>query len=192
MNRQTLMDKFPEIKTDRLILGKLSFNDIPKIIEYAGNKKIAETTLNIPHPYEKKDAIFWINNAKIGFEKKTLFTFGIKIKHINEFAGGIGLNINKRFNLAELGYWIAEQFWNKGYATEALEAILKFGFNELSLNVICAYHLVENPASGKVMIKNGMIKEIETKDHHKKGNGDKTLIKYRLTRTEYENNMGAF
>lgn len=191
IKRNALMDKFPKIETDRLILGKLSFDDIPKIIEYAGNKKIAETTVNIPHPYEEKDAIFWIHSANQGFEKKSQFIFGIKIKTMNEFIGGIGLKIKKRFNLAELGYWIAKENWNKGYANEAVEAILKLGFNELRLNKICAYHLIENPASGKVMIRNGMIKEREMKAQNKKGNADKTLIKYRLTRTEYETRMGT-
>ena len=150
------MHKFSEIKTNRLVLGRLSFKDIPKIIEYAGNKKVAESTLNIPHPYEEKDAIFWINSANKGMENKTQFTFGIRTKKEDEFIGGIGLKINIRFQRAELGYWIGEPFWNKGYATEAVEAILKFGFNDLNLNKIYATHLVENPASGKVMIKNGI------------------------------------
>lgn len=181
------MEKFPEIETSRLILGKLSFEDIPKIIEYAGNKKVAETTLNIPHPYKDNDAIFWINNANKGFENKTQFTFGIRTKNRDEFIGGIGLKINIRFQRANLGYWIAEPFWNKGYASEAVEAILKFGFTEINLNKIYATHLIENPASGRVMIKNGMIKEGELKDHTKKGDFFRSLIQYRLTKKEFEN-----
>ncbi|MFI0430921.1 GNAT family N-acetyltransferase [Mariniflexile sp. HMF6888] len=181
------MDKFPEIKTSRLILAKVSFNDIPKIVEYASNKKIADTTLNIPHPYEEKDAVFWINAANQGFEDKSQFTFGIKIKISGEFIGGIGLKINKKFNRAELGYWIGQPFWNMGYATEAMEAILKFGFLELNLNKIYATHLEENIASGKVMLKNGMIKEGELKEHTKKGECYKNLIQYRLTKEEFEN-----
>ncbi|MAT56782.1 MAG: GNAT family N-acetyltransferase [Ignavibacteriae bacterium] len=181
------MDKFPEIKTSRLILGKLSINDIPKIIEYASNKKIADTTLNIPHPYEVRDAIFWINNANKGFENKSQFTFGIKIKTNYEFIGGIGLKINNVLNQAELGYWIAEKYWNKGFATEAVEAIIKFGFKELHLNKICASHLEQNPASGKVLIKNGMIKEGELIMETKKDDHYKVLIQYRLNRTEFDN-----
>jgi len=161
------MNKFPEIKMDRLILGKLSINDVPKIIEFAGNKKVAQTTLNIPHPYGESDAIFWINSAnqgfKQGFKNKTQFTFAIRTKTQEKFIGGIGLKLNIKFQRGVLGYWIAEPFWNKGYATEAVEAILKFGFNNINLNKIYATHLVENPASGKVMIKNGMIKEGELK-----------------------------
>jgi len=185
------MDKFPEIKTSRLILGKLSINDIPKIIECASNKKIADTTLNIPHPYEVRDAIFWINNANKGFENKSQFTFGIKIKTNNEFIGGIGLKINNVLNQAELGYWIAEKYWNKGFATEAVEAIIKFGFKELHLNKICASHLEQNPASGIVLIKNGMIKERELKKYIKKDDRSVVLIKYRMTRTEFDNRKSA-
>ncbi len=181
------MDKFPEIETNRLVLGRLSFNDIPKIIEYAGNEKVAETTLNIPHPYQEKDAIFWINSANKGFESKTQYTFGIRTKNEDKFIGGIGLKINNRFQRAELGYWIAEPFWNEGYASEAVKAVLKFGFTEIKLNKIYATHLVENPASGKVMIKNGMIKEGELKDHTKKGGLFRSLIQYRMTQKEFEN-----
>ena len=181
------MDKFPELTTDRLILSALSYKDIPKIIEYAGNEKVAETTLNIPHPYEEKDAIFWINKAHQGFKAKTQYTFGVRLRSTAEFIGGIGLIVNHRFNRSELGYWIAENFWNKGYATEAAGVLLDFGFQELKLQKIFATHLLENPASGKVMIKNGMIKEAELKDHTKKGEIYRSLIQYRLTLEEFKN-----
>lgn len=180
------MHDFPQIETSNLILGKIQISDIPKIIEFAGNKKIAENTLNIPHPYKEKDAIFWINSANQGFENGTQFTFSIRLKSTNEFIGGIGLKINKRFHRAELGYWIAEPFWNNGFTTEAASAILDFGFKKLALNKIFATHLIENPASGKVMIKNGMIKEGELVDHFKKDGIFKSVIQYRLIRSEFE------
>ena len=107
------MQAFPQIKTDRLILGTVRYTDIPRIVEYAGNIKVAATTLNIPHPYEEKDAIFWINSINQGFEDKTQYTFGIRLKETNEFIGGIGLKVNRQFDRAELGYWIAPPFWNK-------------------------------------------------------------------------------
>ncbi len=179
------MNEFPRIETKRLILTKIKATDIPKIIEYAGNVKIADMTLNIPHPYEEKDAIWWLNSSNQGFIDKTQCSFGVRIKSSDEFIGGIGLTINESYNLAEFGYWIAEPFWNKGYATEATEALLKFGFEDLNLNKIHASHLIENPASGKVMIKNGMIKEGEFRDHVKKDGVYKSLIQYRLTQSEF-------
>lgn len=180
------MNVFPEINTNRLILSKLSFHDVPKIVEYAGSKKIAETTLNIPHPYKEKDAVFWIKSANQGLENKTQFTFGIRIKNSYEFIGGIGLKIESKFNRAELGYWIAEKYWNLGYATEAVKGILEFGFEKLNLNKIYATYLEENTASGKVMIKNRMVKEGELKEHTKKGENYKNLIQYRLTFKEFK------
>ena len=180
------MDRLPSLATNRLILSQLTSVDIPKIIEYAGNRKIAEMTLNIPHPYEEEDAIFWLNRAHEGLKNKTEYSFAVRLKGSEAFIGGIGLMVNERFNLAEFGYWIAEPFWNKGYATEATRALLEFGFEELKLNKIHAAHLIENPASGKVMIKNGMIKEGEFKDHVRKDDVYKSLIQYRLTLSEFK------
>ena len=181
------MKEYPQLKTERLLLGKILASDIPKIVEYAGNIKIAQNTLNMPHPYAEKDAIFWLNLANEGFANKTKYIFGIRNLATNEFMGGIGIHVNARFNHGELGYWLAEPFWNNGYMSEAVKALLHFGFITLDLHKIFATHLVENPASGKVMIKNGMIKEAELKEHYKKGDEYKSVIQLRLTRKEYEN-----
>ena len=101
----------------------------------------------------------------------------------------MGLKINQRFNRAELGYWIGFPFWGKGYATEAAQAMLKFGFEQLNLNKIYAVHTTENPNSGKVMQKNGMVREGELVDHYKKGNRYYTVIQYRMTKSEYQANF---
>ena len=177
---------FSEIKTARLKLGQLKSIDIPRIVEFAGNKKVADMTMNIPHPYKEEDAIFWINAANQGFIKRTQYTFRIALKGNDEFIGGMGLKIDNRFNKAELGYWIGEPYWGNGYATEAAGAVLSFGFEVLNLNKIFATHLIDNPASGKVMKKNGMIKEAELVEHFRKDEKYLTVIQYRLTRKEYE------
>jgi len=114
-----------------------------------------------------------------------MLSFG-SIVPTKEFIGGVGLRVDKFHNRAELGYWVAEPFWNNGFITEAVTAILEFGFNTLKLNKILATHLVENPASGKVMIKNGMIKEGELVDHYKKDGEYKSVLQYRLTKREFE------
>jgi len=162
------METYPQLVSERLSLERIRYSDVPTIVQYAGNFKIAQTTLNMPHPYEESDAIFWINLANQGFKNKTQYTFGIRLKSTDGIIGGIGLRLQQLFDHAEIGYWIAEPFWNNGYATEALGSILNFGFNQLNLHKIFANHLAENPASGKVMIKNKMIKEAELKDHTKK------------------------
>ena len=68
--------------------------------------------------------------------------------------GAIGLH-DRNDDKAELGYWIAVPFWNKGYATEAASAILNFGIKELKFHKIYATHFIHNPASGRIMEKIG-------------------------------------
>lgn len=181
------MDTYPKLSTDRLRLGSISHKDIPTIVGYAGDAKISSTTLNLPHPYHNEDAIFWISSANQGYRDGSQYTFAIRLADSGAFIGGIGLRVDQQHNRAEMGYWIAVPFWNMGYATEAANAVIRFGFEEVGLNKILATYLVDNPASGKVMIKNGMIKEGELEEHTRKGCIYHSLIQYRLTRTEYEN-----
>lgn len=180
------MDNFPVLETERLRLRKPAVKDIPQLMEYANNPKIADMTLNIPHPYQEKDAVTWLNMANQHFEEQCGFVFAVARLSDDEFMGGIGLEINKRFNRAELGFWIGEPFWNNGLISEAVKEILRFGFEEVGLNKVVAHHLVNNPASGKVMTKNGLAKEGELKEHIRKNGEYLSLVQYGLTQKEYK------
>lgn len=180
------MKNFPKIETERLFLTELKLIDIPEIVKYASNKNISDFTLNLPFPYFEKDAIYWINLANQGFKNGTNIIFGIRLKPSNEFIGGIGLTIEQKFNRAEIGYWVAEPFWRKGFATEATKSIIKFGFENLDLNKFTSSHLAKNPASGKVMKKSGMIKEGELKEHIMKDSEYHDLILFGLTKNQYK------
>lgn len=179
---------FPNLKSDRLRLGELRASDIPKIVEYAGNPNISKTTLNLPYPYAEKDAIYWLNMAHQGFKQGHQHVFGVFLEDTDEFIGGIGLHINHAHENAEVGYWIASPFWGNGYCTEALSLVLDYGFNKIKLHKVYARHLIGNPASGKVMVKNGMILEGELIDHYKKGNEYRSVKQYRLTKKEFDRN----
>jgi RimJ/RimL family protein N-acetyltransferase len=100
----------PVIPTARLVLRPFEPGDAPTVQKLAGERDIADTTLNI----------------------------------------------ERRFNQAELGYWIGKPFWNRGYATEAAIAVIRFGFASLDLNRIASRHFSRNPASGRVMQKAGL------------------------------------
>jgi len=130
------MEQLPKIETDRLILTELKAADIPQIVKYAANEKISAYTLNLPFPYSEKDAVYWINLANQGLKNKTHFIFAIRLKTRNEFIGGIGLTVEQNFFRAEIGYWIAEPFWNNCYTTEATKAIINFSFDTLGLILI--------------------------------------------------------
>jgi RimJ/RimL family protein N-acetyltransferase len=166
-------------------LRKLEQSDLPLIVQYANNQKIADNVLSLPHPYQQKDALDWMASAYQGFEEKQIYVFAIAMQETDAFVGAIGLHLDMTNNKAELGYWIGEPHWNKGIATEAIEAVLQFGFGSLDLQKIYATHFTDSPASGKVMTKNGMIREGNLKDHYKKGTVYKSVIQCRLTKEEY-------
>jgi RimJ/RimL family protein N-acetyltransferase len=149
----------PILETKRLILRPFRLSDAPAVQELAGERDIADTTMNIPHPYEDGMAEEWIERHEPSYEDGTIATFAIVPRDGAELVGAISLQIDRGLNKAELGYWIGKPFWNQGYATEAAIAILAFGFDKLRLNRIQARHLSRNPSSGRVMQKAGMILE---------------------------------
>jgi ribosomal-protein-alanine N-acetyltransferase len=180
------MDAFPELITNNLKLRKIRPSDISSLLKYCNNKNISDQIINIPYPYLEEDAIFRMNFILQGFKNKERYVFAISFKDSEELIGEIGLHLDKTNNSAQFGYWIAEPFWGKGIATEATTVILKFGFEQLSLNKIYATHYPDNLASGKVMQNNKMIKEAEMKEHYKINDTYKNVIQYRLTKKEYE------
>jgi [ribosomal protein S5]-alanine N-acetyltransferase len=86
-------------------------------------------------------------------------TLAIADRQSDILLGCITIGKHKYFPCAELGYWIAEPHRNKGYMTEAVSTVIKYGFSNLGLIRIQACHSVNNPASGRVLEKAGMMCE---------------------------------
>lgn len=149
----------PTLETERLRLRPFRLSDAAEVQQLAGDREVAKTTLNIPHPYEDGMAEDWIQRHAGWFVAGTQVVFAIVLKESDALVGAIGLGVKAEHKRAEMGYWIGRSFWNKGYATEAGRALLAFGFEALGLHRIFAGHYHINPASGRVMAKMGMKKE---------------------------------
>ncbi|QKG57232.1 GNAT family N-acetyltransferase [Hymenobacter sp. BRD128] len=169
----------------RLRLRAFTLADVPRLVALAGNYEVAKNTLNIPHPYREEDARRWVQLTQENYAQQTSYAFAIELLATGEFIGGIGLTIERRFDRAEAGYWLGQPYWGRGLASEALAAVLRFGFEQLGLNKIYATHIAENQASGRVMLKNGMVKEGELAQHTKRDGRYHDLWQYRLTQAEY-------
>lgn len=162
--------KIPTIKTERLILRPFQLSDAKEVQRQAGNPKVAATTATIPHPYPDGTAEDWISKHQTWFEKGLAVDWAIELVEGQKLIGSIGLGINKANSRAEVGYWIGEEYWNKGYCSEAAKAAFRYAFEDLHLNKITSRHMFENPASGKVMENAGMEKEgILKQDFYKNG-----------------------
>lgn len=180
----------PILETERLILRPFELSDADEVQRLAGDRAVADTTLNIPHPYEDGMAEEWIATHRPRFEAGELLNFAVVLRKQNELIGAVGLQIDRRDDRAMLGFWIAKAHWGKGCCTEAGQAVLEYAFAELDLNRICASHLTRNPASGRVMQKLGMVHEGCGRQHAKKWDKFEDLEFYGILKCEWLKNTG--
>ncbi|MEM8530587.1 MAG: GNAT family N-acetyltransferase [Chloroflexota bacterium] len=175
----------PTLNTERLLLRSFTLTDAPIVQRLAGSRAVADTTLNIPHPYPDGAAAQWIGTHQQAFANTTGVIFAIVLRETNELCGAISLGITKQHHRAEMGYWLGVSYWNQGYTTEAARTLLGYGFNELQLHRINAHHLTRNPASGRVMQKIGMTYEGTLREHICKGEQLEDIVCYGILRREW-------
>lgn len=175
----------PALDSLRLTLRPFAPTDAAMVQALAGERAVADTTLNIPHPYEDGMAEDWIAGHDEQFREGSNAIFAITDKENAQLLGAVSLRIQAALRKAELGYWVGVPYWNRGYATEAAGALLAYGFDELGLNRIAAQHLVRNPASGRVMQKLGMSHEGTLRQATMKWGAFEDLELYSILRSEW-------
>ncbi len=146
----------PELYTQRLLLRKLTMNDAQDIYAYSKDPSVARYVLWHPHR-SVMDSRFFLKCLMRQYRNREPASYGITLRDTGRVIGTIGFSqISQEHRCAEIGYSLARDCWNKGYMTEALGAMLEYGFRTLMLHRIEATHDLRNPASGKVMEKCGM------------------------------------
>jgi RimJ/RimL family protein N-acetyltransferase len=141
----------PLLVTERLVLRPPQEDDIEELVRLADNRRIAEMLARVPHPYSERDARAFLamaNNARGAGA-----IYAVTLKETGAFVGTAGLE-TKDHGL-ELGYWIGESYWGKGYATEAAHALVDLGFRTTPTNTLHVACRVINPASRRVIHKCG-------------------------------------
>lgn len=166
------------ITTQRLLLRLFQTSDASEVTKLCDNYNIYKNTLYLPYPYSIEDALSWIENHLDNFNNNRSYEFAITDKNTGNLYGAISLSNNQKFNNGEIGYWIGEEFWGNGYATEAGEAILEFAFSEKQYHKVYARHFKSNSASGRVIQKIGMSQEGVLREHVMKENQYKDLVYY--------------
>ena len=147
------MSRQPTLMTARLVLRPFQLTDAADVQRLAGDRAIADTTLNIPHPYGDEIAEAWIAKQVTNFDGGLAVTFAITRKSDEALVGAISLMGMATGHQAELGYWIGKVYWAQGFCTEAAGAVLRYAFTGLGLVRVHARHLSRNPASGRVLQK---------------------------------------
>lgn len=154
--RKEKITAVPALETARLRLRPFTLADAPRVRDLAGDRRVAEMTLNIPHPYPEGAAEAWIAGHAPGAAAGMLYSFAIERRDDGLLMGAIGVVPDQRHNRAEIGYWLGVDYWNRGYMSEAARRAVAFGFADLGLRRIQATCLPRNPASARVMQRAGM------------------------------------
>jgi len=140
-----------ELKT--CTLRSWEWRDRDAIVRHANNRKVS---LNLrdrfPYPYTDRDARNWLD-AVIGLEPETNFAIDVA----GEAVGGIGytMQYDVARRSAEIGYWLGEDFWGRGIATESLIAVTNHAFANHDLCRVFAHVFDWNQASARVLEKAG-------------------------------------
>ncbi|MFD4819748.1 GNAT family N-acetyltransferase [Peribacillus butanolivorans] len=164
------------ITTKRLLLRLFQTSDASEVTKLCNNYNIYKNTLYLPYPYSIEDALSWIENHLDNFNNNKSYEFAITDKATGKLYGAIALSNHQNFNNGEIAYWVGEEFWGNGYATEAGEAIPEFAFIEKQYHKVYARHYNTNSASGRVIQKIGMKKEGVLRDHVMKENQYEDLV----------------
>lgn len=175
-----------QLETERLILRPPSLLDAPRLCALGGEYDVAKGTLTMPHPYSREDAITFIEGTRASWEKLSPCIFAIVLKAEQALIGMIGLHTRQEHKHADLGYWIGIPYWNQGYATEAAQSTLDWGFEQFRLNRIYAEHFGSNPASGQVMQKIGMTYEGTLRQHYIRFGEVQDVLIYSILRDEWK------
>jgi [ribosomal protein S5]-alanine N-acetyltransferase len=175
----------PTLTTERLVLRPFAVEDAAEVTRLVSDRRIADTTLNIPHPYDEGMAEAWIGTHADVAERDEGLTLAVTEKAGRTLIGAVGLSITRAHRRGELGYWVAVEEWGRGYATEASRAMLDYAFGPLDLSRVVAHCLTRNAGSWRVMEKLGMQREGRLREHVVKWDVPEDIWLYAILRDEW-------
>lgn len=146
-----------KIETERLILRKFAIDDADDLYNTCLSDGEVTKFLRMEKQASSDTVCEVLKNWVKKYPEDTYYHWCIENKQTGELMGSIGAHSESEYDMiAQTGYFLGRKFWSKGYATEALKAVIHFMIFEVGYNRVEACHSSNNPASGKVMQKSGM------------------------------------
>lgn len=160
-----------KLTTSRLILRPLQLTDAESMfLGWATDLEVVKYLSWKPHlsvDETKRIISYWMSN----YPDPKFYVWGIQLKN-GPLVGTISIHsIHEGFQRGEVGYALAKRYWNQGYVTEALHAIVDFSFGIVGFNRLEAHHSIYNPASGAVLIKAGFQHEGVLRQYYRSNDG---------------------
>jgi [ribosomal protein S5]-alanine N-acetyltransferase len=152
-----------DLLTPDLLLRPGLYSDAPAVRAAMQSWDVVQTLMLPPWPYLHGHALGWMNTYVSMWQQHRAAPWMMIEKSSQQLVGTIGLRAGldggARPVLGNVGYWVAQPHWGKGFATQALKAVIEYGFTALAMHRIDACHLAHNRASGRVMQRAGMRQE---------------------------------
>jgi len=176
---------FPRLETGRLRLRAFRLADADEVQRLAGDSEVAAGT-GLPHPYAGGTARAWIWDQALAYAAGSGIDFAIERAADGVLAGAIGLAIGRSGSAAKLGCWLGRPYWGRGYATEAVRAVLGYGFAVLELERVWAPRFRWNRAAARVLEKAGFAQEGSRREFVAPRGREETIETHGCLRWEWE------
>ncbi|OIQ66787.1 putative succinyl-CoA transferasec [mine drainage metagenome] len=137
------------LETERLVLRQPTLADVKAISRLADERRIAENSRRLPHPYSQDHAVEFVRGIADD-NRETVFL----IENNHTPIGMVGVDWRAP-ETPELGYWLGVEYWGQGFATEAARAVIDFTFEEFDAKQLISGARVANPASRNILEKCG-------------------------------------
>lgn len=153
------LSEFPTLVSSSVRLRRLGYKDIP-IIARLVTAEVVRYLMDVPYPYKMVDAKRFIDKSRRNFKAKKELNFAIDSVSTRTLVGIISLHkIDQINNSGQISYWLGQNYWNIGIATESIRLVIRYAFNVLRLHKIYANVFDSNKASVRVLEKNHLRKE---------------------------------
>lgn len=163
-------------RTERLLLRPFTLDDAAEVARLCNDRAVTDGTLSLPYPYPIAAARGWIAAQAENLDLERSIELAVTDGQTGALYGCVSLALHGQN--AELGYWIGQAYWDRGYATESAARMLQWAFAEKGLHRVYARHFASNPASGRVMQKLGMACEGVMREHIFKNNAYQDVVFY--------------
>ncbi|MDO8685319.1 MAG: GNAT family N-acetyltransferase [Clostridiales bacterium] len=146
-----------QIETERLILRRFTIEDVDDAFRGWFSDPDVAMYMRWGAHIDVSQTQESISRFVADYEKWDFYRWAITLKKDNRAIGAIGFHIESEYDsVADVAYTLSKAFWYRGIISEALKAVLHYALVDVGVNRVEAFHAIDNPASGKVMLKAGM------------------------------------
>jgi len=177
---------FPVLETDRLVLRQMKADDDRAVYEIRNDYQV--TKYNIGDAYtDIRQAQTLIRNIQTEFDNEKTMRWGIVVKPQNKVIGMVGYNYwDQLDHRASIGFDLRQDHWRRGIMSEAVQEVLRFGFEDMRLNRVEADASIYNVGSITLLRKVGFLQEgVQREQYYEDGNYH-DLILFALLKREWQ------